>query len=144
MLLLAALVTRHWQTIGINQPPVNTTIGLWKICSNSSGKSTKCRKTLVDSSHKPVLYTIRVLSILSIIMALVGILISKSSASMIIIGITMLLSCLTSFLYSSQLENYFSEYFDKLMYSKYGYSYYLQCMASVILLMAIILGCVRP
>lgn len=139
ILLITATVTSHWQIIGINQPPINTNIGLWKICSKSQGKSSKCQPTKVDSSHKFILYIIRFLSILSIIVAATALLLSNKIISLLLTGMTLLLAGLTAFLYSTQLENYFSEYFDKLMYSRYSYSYYLQSSAILILLVAILI-----
>ena len=142
LLLLTASITSHWQIIGIDQPPLNTNIGLWQICSKYPAKYSVCRSTRVDSSHKLILYLIRFLSILSIFVACGSIIFANNrSISIILIGSTLLLSFLTSFLYSSYLENYFSEYFDKLMYSRYSYSYYLQWTAILILLFATILRC---
>ena len=142
-LLLTAIVTSHWQIIGIHQPPIRTNIGLWQLCSKTQDNSYVCQATKVDSSHNLILYVIRFLTILSVIVACVGMFIGNKTISLILIGTTILLSGLSTFFYSTQLENYFSENFDKLMYSRYGYSYYIQCTAIIILLAALLLSCLR-
>ena len=143
MLLLTAIITRHWQIIGIHQPPISTNIGLWQLCSKTQDNSYQCQSTKVDSSHNLILYVIRSLTILSVIVACIGMFIGNKTISLILIGATILLSGLSSFCYSTQLEYYFSENFDNLMYSRYGYSYYIQCTASIILLAALLLSCLR-
>lgn len=141
ILLVVATATRDWQILGMEKPKVHTNIGLWQTCSKSEDKLTACYSTKTGSSHKYALYAVRSLSIISLFVVCAGLLLTTRPISLTLIGIAVLLTGLVLFLYSSQLENYFSQYFDSLMYSRYGYSYYLQASATALLLVALVAGC---
>jgi hypothetical protein len=143
ILLVIATLTRNWQILGIETPQIHTNIGLWQTCSKSQTKPTVCHVTKAGSSHKFILCVIRLLSVLSVLVVVAanfrGFI--PRSLSLTLLGIAVLLTGSVLILYSSQLENYFSQYFDSLMYSKYGYSYYIQVAAITLLIIALILGC---
>ncbi len=141
ILLVVATATRDWQILGMEKPKVHTNIGLWQTCSKLGNKLTACHSTKAGSSHKFVLYAIRSLSVISMLVVGAGLLLTSRPISLTLIGIAVLLTGLVLFLYSSQLENYFSQYFDLLMYSRYGYSYHLQAAATALLLVALVVGC---
>ena len=141
ILLVVSTATRDWQILGMEKPKVHTNIGLWQTCSKSGDKPTTCHSTKAGSSHKYALYAIRSLSVVSLLVVCAGLLIPSHPISLTLVGVAVLLTGLVLFLYSSQLENYFSQYFDSLMYSKYGYSYYIQAAATALLLIALMVGC---
>ena len=141
ILLVVATATRDWQILGMEKPKVHTNIGLWQTCSKLGNKPTVCHSTKAGSSHKFVLYAIRSLSVISMLVVGAGLLLPSRPISLTLIGVAVLLTGLVLFLYSSQLENYFSQYFDSLMYSRYGFSYYLQAAATALLLIVLMVGC---
>ena len=138
LMLVIACATNDWQLLDLKKPVIHTNIGLWKTCSKTEGKKKIYHSTTADNPHLLSLYSIRIMSILTILV-LVSALIVKNNH--ILLGAALLLSCLVPFIYSSQLENFFSQDFDHLMYSKYGYSYYLQIVGSMLLLIAMIIKC---
>ena len=141
ILLVIATATRHWQTLGMKTLHIHTNIGLWQTCSKSQNKSTVCRPTNAGVSRNFVLYVIRVLSILSIIVTVITLCFISRPMSRTLLGSAILLTGIVLILYSSQLENYFSQYFDSLMYSSYGYSYYSQVAVITLLIVVLLLRC---
>ena len=135
-LIIISNATNNWQNLGINKSHVHTNIGLWKTCTSLLGKTPYCNTTKANNYHRIILYIVRIFCIINIL--ILGYLVI-SRMEITLIAINILLSGLVLFLYSSQLENYFSYDFDSLMYSKYGYSYYIQALALLVLLLAIII-----
>ena len=138
ILLAVATATNEWQILGMKKHRVHTNIGLWRTCSTVPDKPSACHATRADSSHEFVLYTIRILSVLSVLVVGAASIVRSGAISLVLRGSAVFLTGLVLFLYSSQLENYFSQYFDSLMYSRYGYSYYLQSAATAMLLVALV------
>ncbi len=136
ILIIISNATNNWQLLGINKPNIHTNIGLWKTCTLLQGKKSYCHTTKANNYHRIILYIVRIFCIISIL--ILGYL-AITRMEITLVAISIFLLGLVLFLYSSQLENYFSHDFDSLMYSKYGYSYYIQALALLVLLLAIII-----
>ena len=137
LMLIIASVVRHWQLLNLEKPSqVHTSIGLWRTCSTVGNKPKFCNWSKASGSSSIMLYAMRVITTLSIILLAVSLVIKPSKVSLILLAVTALLSSAAVFIYSTQLENFFSQHFDGLMYSEYGCCYYLQAGASLFLIAA--------
>jgi len=138
LLLLIALVTDKWQTLSMKKSNIYTDIGLWKTCSVLENGDKTCHVTELDTENDWELFGIRSLAIATIIcLIIVCILLYKKSSKdriSIVLGVSTIAACLVPFLYSVYLENYFSQGFDEMMYSKYNYSFFLQSTGALLLL----------
>jgi hypothetical protein len=139
LMIVVALAAHHWQILDLKEPKVHTSIGLWKTCSTVGRNSEFCNWSKADGSSNVMLYTMRVISILSVVLLIVAIVAKSKKVSFILLAIAALLSSAAIFIYSTQLENFFSRNFDGLMYSEYGCCYYLQAGASLFLIVAMFL-----
>ena len=174
ILLSISLLTHNWQILRLSpklHPKIETSIGLWKTCINNKSDSSQsgCQDTKTDDNHRLFLVFTRLLSIATIVFLIILLLspllrliVSRRSQiasfgprrsqiasfgpriSTGLIGISVVCACAVPFIYSARLENYFSQGFDKLMVSKYGYSFYLQGLAALLLIILLIFHCTHP
>jgi len=140
IMIIVAQITRQWQILDIDKPLTHTSIGLWKICTVIEDKPKFCNPSKTDEPHSLILHTIRILNIISIVLLCIALVVISKPLRFTLTGISCLISGISLFLYSTQLENYFSQGFDSLMYSKYGYSYYLQATATTFLFISLMTG----
>jgi preprotein translocase subunit SecG len=151
ILLSISLLTHNWQILRLSpelHPKIETSIGLWKTCIHNKSDSSQsgCQGTKTDDNHRLFLILTRLLSILTIIFLVIVLFLpllrsTKPKICTGLIGIAVACACIVPFIYSTRLENYFSQGFDKLMVSKYGYSFYLQGLAALLLITLLIFHC---
>ena len=146
LLLIIALATTHWQYLSLKQMNFpHTNIGLWKTCTTHKGNKITCHRTEMDTEHDWELNCIRFLAILAIIglLILCFMIYKKVNKDLVLLvsGLTLVAAGLVPFLYATEAENYFSQGFDTLMLSKYGYSFYLQCTSVLLILISTLISC---
>ena len=145
ILLISALLTNKWQTLSLKNTSIRTDIGLWKTCSVLENGDRTCHVTKLDTEREWELNGIRVIATATILglLILCILLYKKSNKGLIILttGLSTIASCAVPFLYSTYMENYFSQDFDELMISKYNYSFYLQSAGALMLLITSYILC---
>ena len=151
ILLGVSLLTHNWQILRLSpklHSKLQTSIGLWETCTNNNPDSSQssCQSTKTDDDHRLFLILVRLLSIATIIFLVIVLFLpllrsTKPKIHTGLIGVAVACACIVPFIYSARLENYFSQGFDKLMMSKYGYSFYLQGLAALLLIILLIIHC---
>ena len=116
-LLIVAFLTPGWQTLSVQDPKVYTNIGLWKTCTKEENKQEYCYFTKADH-HQVALNCCRVLGILAILFTTVSCVGKHKKLSLLFLGLAALCGSIVMVLYSTQLENFFSQDFDNGMSSQ--------------------------
>ena len=132
--LISALVIDKWQTLSIKNNNIYTDIGLWKTCSVLENEKTTCHDTKLSNDRNWELYGIISVAITGIILLILSCIPINKYFNIFTKFLSVLSVCAVPFLYSVYIENYFSQEFDELMFSKYNYSYYLQSCGALMLI----------